>query len=47
MQYENEIGMAAHKLGLYHDGHKPWRPQQWRPQTIGVFPIRRNPIRRN
>jgi len=20
--------------GLYHDGHKPWWPQQWRPQTI-------------
>jgi len=20
--------------GLYHDGHKPWRPLQWRPQTI-------------
>jgi len=17
-------------LGLYHDGHKPWRPQQWK-----------------
>ena len=24
----------AIQRGLYHDGHKPWRPQQWRPQTI-------------
>ena len=23
-------------MTLYHDGHKPWRPQQRRPQTITV-----------
>jgi len=24
------------RLGLYHDGYKPWQPQQWRPQGILV-----------
>ena len=39
MQNENEWGTGWHtsswKLSdLYHDNHKPWRPQPWRPQTM-------------
>jgi len=27
---------AINSLWLFRDGHKPWRPQQRRPQTITV-----------